>query len=85
MHWLIDGYNVIHRSPALGGGGADDREVLVNMLANASQRAPRDRFTVVFDGRRGGSRGREDRVEASAQRFRAVRGPRRQYRAVVAG
>ena len=56
MRWLIDGYNVINRAPGLVGRGTDDRQALLNMLANAAQRAPRDHFTVVFDGQRGGSR-----------------------------
>lgn len=56
MHWLIDGYNVINRAPQLVAAGPDDRQALLNVLANAAQRAPRDRFTVVFDGQRGGSR-----------------------------
>jgi len=56
LHWLIDGYNVIHRAAHIGAGGADEREALLNALANAAQRSARDRFTVVFDGRRGGSR-----------------------------
>jgi predicted RNA-binding protein with PIN domain len=56
MRWLIDGYNVINRAPKLVAGGNNDRQALLNVLANAAQRSPRDRFTVVFDGQRGGSR-----------------------------
>src|SRR5437762_12915667 len=56
MRWLIDGYNVIHRAPHLVAAGGDDGRALLNVLANAAQRSPRDRFTVVFDGQRGGSR-----------------------------
>ena len=61
MHFVIDGYNVIRRTPELAAreaehGVAAGREALCNMLANAAQRS-RDRFTVVFDGERGGSRG----------------------------
>lgn len=60
MHFVIDGYNVIRRTPDLATreaehGLAAGREALCNMLANAAQRS-RDRFTVVFDGERGGSR-----------------------------
>jgi len=61
MHWLLDGYNVIRRNPRLSdredaeglGGG---RQALCNLLANAAQRS-RHRFTVVFDGAKGGSSG----------------------------
>ena len=56
MHWLIDGYNVIHRAPHVFGDEADGRQALLNVLANVAQRSSRDRFTVVFDGQRGGSR-----------------------------
>ena len=56
MRWIIDGYNVINRAPSLVSGIADERQALLNVLANAAQRAPRDRFTVVFDGQRGGGR-----------------------------
>lgn len=55
MHWLIDGYNVINRATKLASRD-DGREGLLNLLANAAQRAPRDRYTVVFDGQRGGNR-----------------------------
>ena len=55
MRWLIDGYNVINRAAKLATQG-DGRQALLNLLANAAQRSPRDRYTVVFDGQRGGSR-----------------------------
>jgi predicted RNA-binding protein with PIN domain len=56
MRWLIDGYNVINRAPKLVSGENDDRQTFLNVLANAAQRSSRDRFTVIFDGQRGGSR-----------------------------
>jgi predicted RNA-binding protein with PIN domain len=60
MHWLVDGYNVIRRSHELADVEARDglaagRQALSNRLANAARRS-RDRFTVVFDGTRGGGR-----------------------------
>jgi predicted RNA-binding protein with PIN domain len=58
MHWLVDGYNVIRRTHELADVEAHDglaagRQALCNRLANAARRS-RDRFTVVFDGARGG-------------------------------
>jgi predicted RNA-binding protein with PIN domain len=60
MHWLLDGYNVIRRNPELSAtedeeGLGAGRQALFNLLANAAQRS-RHRFTVVFDGAKGGSR-----------------------------
>src|SRR5438128_846568 len=55
MRWLIDGYNVINRTTRLAAQD-DGRQAFLNLLANAAQRSPRDRYTVVFDGQRGGSR-----------------------------
>ena len=58
MHWLVDGYNVIRRNHELADVEARDglaagRQALCNRLANAARRS-RDRFTVIFDGARGG-------------------------------
>jgi predicted RNA-binding protein with PIN domain len=60
MHWVVDGYNVIRRIPELADreaqeGLAAGRNALGHLLTNAAQRS-RDRFTVIFDGARGGSR-----------------------------
>jgi len=46
---------VINRAAKLATQG-DGRQALLKLLANAAQRSPRDRYTVVFDGQRGGSR-----------------------------
>ena len=59
MHWLVDGYNVIRRDPALAErereGLEAGRQALCRLLSNAA-RGSGDRFTVVFDGsREGGS------------------------------
>src|SRR5881409_3741134 len=55
MRWLIDGYNVIRRSPELRAREAESleagRRALLHLLARA-HRGPRDEFTVVFDGAR---------------------------------
>src|SRR5713101_1887588 len=55
MRWLIDGYNVIRRSPELRDREAESRKAgrraLLHLLARAP-RGPRDEFTVVFDGAR---------------------------------
>ena len=61
MHWLIDGYNVIRRDPALASRERVSleagRDALCRRLA-ALARASNDRFTVVFDGAgHGGSGG----------------------------
>ena len=60
MHWLIDGYNLIRRDPALASREAESLEAgrvaLCRLLAQAA-RASGDRFTVVFDGRGAGGRG----------------------------
>src|SRR5258706_12224956 len=55
MRWLVDGYNVIRRDPDLRAREAESleagRRALVTLIARAD-RAPRDEFTVVFDGAR---------------------------------
>jgi predicted RNA-binding protein with PIN domain len=61
MRWLIDGYNVIRRSPELGSAERESlesgRQALCRLLARAAQ-ASGDQFTVVFDGAgAGGSAG----------------------------
>jgi predicted RNA-binding protein with PIN domain len=59
MHWMVDGYNVIRRDPALASQEAVSleagRAALCRLLA-ATARASGERFTVVFDGAgRGGT------------------------------
>lgn len=59
MHWMVDGYNVIRRDPALASQEAlsleSGRAALCRMLARTA-RASGETFTVVFDGAgRGGS------------------------------
>lgn len=60
MHWLVDGYNVIRREPALAARERESleagRQALCRLLSTAA-RASGDRFTVVFDGSRGGGGG----------------------------
>jgi predicted RNA-binding protein with PIN domain len=60
MHWLIDGYNLIRRDPALASREAESLEAgrvaLCRLLAQAA-RFSGDRFTVVFDGRGAGGSG----------------------------
>lgn len=60
MHWLIDGYNLIRRDPALASREAESLEAgrvaLCRLLAQ-SARVSGDRFTVVFDGRGAGGSG----------------------------
>ena len=55
MRWLIDGYNIIRRDPELRRREAESleagRRALLHLLVRA-HRAPRDEFTVVFDGAR---------------------------------
>jgi predicted RNA-binding protein with PIN domain len=55
MRWLIDGYNVIRRDPALAQheaqGLEDGRAALLRVIAGAA-RSSGDPFTVVFDGAR---------------------------------
>ena len=55
MRWLIDSYNIIRRDPELRSREAESleagRRALVHLLVRA-HRAPRDEFTVVFDGAR---------------------------------
>jgi predicted RNA-binding protein with PIN domain len=58
VRWLIDGYNVIRRSPELNARERESlssgREALIRLLAGAA-RARGDQFTVVFDGAGGGA------------------------------
>ena len=60
MHWMIDGYNVIRRDPALASQEAVSleagRAALCRLLARAA-RASGEKFTVVFDGAGGGGAG----------------------------
>jgi predicted RNA-binding protein with PIN domain len=60
MRWLVDGYNVIRRSPDLssreGAGLEAGRTALCQLLAEAA-RGSGERFTVVFDGAGGGGAG----------------------------
>ncbi|HXJ80942.1 MAG TPA: NYN domain-containing protein [Candidatus Methylomirabilis sp.] len=61
MHWLIDGYNLIRRSPELSSRERESleagRRALCELLSRAA-RAGHDEFTVVFDGAgRGGTAG----------------------------
>ncbi|MFQ5882295.1 MAG: NYN domain-containing protein [Candidatus Methylomirabilales bacterium] len=57
MRWLVDGYNVIRRAPELAACEQESlqagREALCRLLATAVH-VSGDRFTVVFDGARGG-------------------------------
>ncbi len=57
VRWLIDGYNVIRRSPALGAKERESleagRRALCALLSRAAQ-VRGDQFTVVFDGSGGG-------------------------------
>ena len=57
MRWLIDGYNVIRRSPELSARERESLEAGRRALCDLLGRAARDRgdqFTVVFDGAGGG-------------------------------
>ena len=57
MRWLIDGYNVIRRSPELGSRERESLEAGRRALCGLFSRAARargDEFTVVFDGAGGG-------------------------------
>lgn len=58
VRWLIDGYNVIRRSPELGAAERKSleagRQALCRLLSRAAQGGA-DHFTVVFDGAAGGS------------------------------
>jgi len=60
MRWLVDGYNVIRRSPELASketqGLAAGRAALCGLLAGVA-RASGDQFTVVFDGAGAGGAG----------------------------
>ena len=55
MRWLVDGYNVIRRSPELAERERESldsgRQALCRMLASAG--GPDDYFVVVFDGAKG--------------------------------
>lgn len=63
---IIDGYNLIHRAPALKPGPdrtlREAREKLVNLLSWAVGSGDA-RFLVVFDGESGGDEGSEGRVQ----------------------
>jgi uncharacterized protein len=78
MRWLIDGYNVIRRSPELGSAERQSleagRQALCRLLARAA-RARGDQFTVVFDGAGGGgvAGGADVRVIFSSARESADR------------
>jgi predicted RNA-binding protein with PIN domain len=65
VHWLIDGYNVIRRSPELGFRERESldagRRALCELLGSVA-RTQGDRFTVVFDGAGGGGSGGRDGV-----------------------
>ncbi len=60
MRWLIDGYNVIRRSPELSSWERQSleagRQALCRLLAETA-RARGDQFTVVFDGAGAGGSG----------------------------
>ena len=60
MRWLIDGYNVIRRSPELSSREMvsleEGRQALCELL-RATARASGDAFTVVFDGAGAGGTG----------------------------
>ncbi|HEY3065309.1 MAG TPA: NYN domain-containing protein [Methylomirabilota bacterium] len=67
MRWLIDGYNVIRRDPALSSRETESleagRTALLHVLATVAGTSP-DTFTVVFDGaRRTGGMASGGRVE----------------------
>jgi predicted RNA-binding protein with PIN domain len=67
MRWLVDGYNVIRRDPALSSrereGLEAGRVALLHLLAVVAQTSP-DTFTVVFDGaRRTGGMASGGRIE----------------------
>jgi len=55
MHWMVDGYNVIRRDPALASHEARSieagRDALCRLLARAVRESG-ETFTVVFDGAR---------------------------------
>lgn len=77
MRWLVDGYNVIRRSPELLSQERVSleagRQALCRLLAGTA-RASGDQFTVVFDGAGGGgasSGGAGVRVLFSSARERA--------------
>jgi predicted RNA-binding protein with PIN domain len=57
MHWLVDGYNVIRREPDLAERERESleagRKALCRLVSSVA-RVSRDRFTIVFDGDRGG-------------------------------
>lgn len=59
VHLIIDGYNLIRRSPWLSLLDARDleagREALLQLLAEYHQRRPEHKITVVFDGWQGGA------------------------------
>jgi len=60
MHWMVDGYNVIRRDPALASHEARSieagRDALCRLLARAVRESG-ETFTVVFDGAGSGGAG----------------------------
>src|SRR5262245_26002545 len=60
MHWMVDGYNVIRRDPALASQEAlsveAGRDALCRLLARTARESG-ETFTVVFDGAGGGGAG----------------------------
>ena len=60
MRWLIDGYNVIRRSPELSSRemvSLEEGRQALSKLLSATARASGDAFTVVFDGAGAGGTG----------------------------
>lgn len=57
MHWLVDGYNVIRCTPEMAARERESleagRQALCRLLSTVA-RSSGERFTVVFDGDRGG-------------------------------
>ncbi len=63
MHWLIDGYNLIRRDPALASREAESLEagrVALCRLLGQAARSSGDRFTVVFEKAEKRRRRRDD-------------------------
>src|SRR5215475_8990935 len=60
MHWMVDGYNVIRRDPALASQEvlsiATGRDALCRLLTRTARESG-ETFTVVFDGAGGGGAG----------------------------
>ncbi|MBF0533162.1 MAG: NYN domain-containing protein [Candidatus Omnitrophica bacterium] len=65
LHYLIDGYNVLHQMPELSGQLDEQRRHLILLIeSRRPQGSERNQVTVVFDGRSG----YYGRAEASAVR-----------------